>query len=294
MPTAGRDLAVDPIILDAPPVRSGAAPTAVDALTWIGNATVLLRLGGFTILTDPNFLHAGDHVALGGGLRARRRKAPALTVEELPPLDLIVLSHHHGDHIDRVAIDALDKDLPIVTTGHAARKLEREGFRRTLGLRTWQTVAFRRADHELRVTSLPAQHGPSPVAAVLPETMGSLIEVASEGDEPGYRLYQTGDTLAVDALRRIADRFPDIDCALVHLGATRVLGLLLTADAEHGIEILRRTGPRHAVPIHIDDYTIQKMTLEDWHRAVAAAPDLPTQVHDPLRGVAVPLPDAPV
>ena len=83
---------------------------------FVGTATVIIRYGGFTILTDPNFLHAGDHVHLGYGLRSRRLTNPAVEIEDLPPLDLVVLSHLHGDHFDRVAEAKLDKTLPIVTT----------------------------------------------------------------------------------------------------------------------------------------------------------------------------------
>jgi L-ascorbate metabolism protein UlaG (beta-lactamase superfamily) len=267
-----------------------AGETGLTEATWIGNATVLLRLGGFTVLTDPNFLHAGDHVPLGGGLRSRRLKEPALRIDELPPLDLVVLSHHHGDHFDAVAADGLDADVPIVTTPHAARKLRRQGFRRPIALETWEACTFARGEMELRITALPAQHGPAALARVLPETMGSLLEVRGAGGVPGYRLYQSGDTIMIDALHDIARRHPGIDCALLHLGETRVLGVLLTADAAHGLQILRAVKPRHAVPVHIDDYTIQRMTLGGFLRDVERAGDLPSEIHPLPRGEARPLP----
>lgn len=57
----------------------------------------------------------GDHVHLGHGAYARREVEPACQISELPPLDLCVLSHHHGDHFDDVAARELRKDLPIIT-----------------------------------------------------------------------------------------------------------------------------------------------------------------------------------
>src|SRR5947209_17321210 len=81
-------------------------------VTFIGTATVLIRYGGFTILTDPNFLHQGERAYLGGGLSAARLTEPAMSLDELPPIDFVVLSHHHGDHFDHVVARDLDKEVP--------------------------------------------------------------------------------------------------------------------------------------------------------------------------------------
>ena len=79
------------------------------SIFFVGNATVVIRYAGFTILTDPNFLHAGDHVHLGYGLTSVRTTEPAVEMEDLPPLDFVLLSHLHGDHFDRVAERKLNK-----------------------------------------------------------------------------------------------------------------------------------------------------------------------------------------
>ncbi|HVE97003.1 MAG TPA: hypothetical protein VNA67_08465 [Pseudonocardiaceae bacterium] len=89
---------------------------APGSLAFIGTATTVLRLGGFTLLTDPNFLHRGQRAYLGYGLTSKRLTEPALQPEELPLLDAVLLSHLHGDHFDRVAKRGLPKDLPVVTT----------------------------------------------------------------------------------------------------------------------------------------------------------------------------------
>jgi len=61
------------------------------SLFFIGNATVILRYAGFTILTAPNFLHQGEHVHLGYEIRSTRRTNPAMEMEDLPQIDAIVL-----------------------------------------------------------------------------------------------------------------------------------------------------------------------------------------------------------
>ncbi len=103
---------------------------------FVGTATVILRYAGFTILTDPNFLHAGDHVHLGYGLTSERLTDPAINIEDLPPLDLCVLSHYHGDHFDQIVEEKLQKDLPIVTTNSAVGELEARNFTGGIGLDT--------------------------------------------------------------------------------------------------------------------------------------------------------------
>ncbi len=106
------------------------------SIFFVGTATVILRYAGFTILTDPNFLHAGDHVHLGYGLTSERLTNPAINIEDLPPVDLCVLSHYHGDHFDQLVEEKLNKDLPIVTTNSAVAELEARNFRGGIGLDT--------------------------------------------------------------------------------------------------------------------------------------------------------------
>jgi L-ascorbate metabolism protein UlaG (beta-lactamase superfamily) len=257
-------------------------PISDGELRFIGTATVLLRCAGFTILTDPNFLHQGDHAPLGGGLRTKRLTDPAMELEDLPPIDLCVLSHHHGDHFDPIVVERLDKDLPIVTEPRSARKLQRQGFRKVLPLETWQHHTIERDGNRLDVTAMPGKHSPRALAVVVPPVMGSMLELTRDGGER-FRLYISGDTLLYDRIAEIPRRYPDIDLCLIHLGGTKVAGILLTMDGAMGVRFLQLVAPETAVPIHYDDYTVFKSPLNDFQRAVGAA-DLKTEVRYVARG----------
>ncbi|MBI3805312.1 MAG: MBL fold metallo-hydrolase [Nitrospirae bacterium] len=241
------------------------------SLFFIGTATVLLRYAGFTILTDPNFVHAGDHVHLGYGLTAERLTEPAIRIEDLPPIDFCILSHYHGDHFDQVAEEKLRKDLPIVTTREAAGKLRDKGFQAPTALDTWEAVAVEKHGARVKITSMPGRHGPPVVENLLPSVMGSLLEFQPDEGQTALRLYITGDTLLFDDLKEIPKRYPEIDLGVFHLGGTRIMGLLLTMDAEQGVKAIGIIQPREVVPIHYNDYGVFKSPLADFKKAVTAA-----------------------
>jgi L-ascorbate metabolism protein UlaG (beta-lactamase superfamily) len=262
--------------LSNPATTDSNSNLAQGSIFFIGTATVLLRYAGFTILTDPNFLHRGEKVRLGYGLRSTRRTNPAMEIDEIPPLDLVVLSHMHEDHFDRVAEERLDKAVPIITTHHAAAALHNAGFQSPQALDAWESFTLSKGDMRVRVTAMPGVHGPGILSKALPPVIGSMLEFeratdASEGSAPLLRLYITGDTLVHEHLKDIPRRYPDIDLALLHLGGTRVLGLLLTMDAEQGVRALQIVRPRRAIPIHYNDYTVFKSPLRDFAKAVKAA-----------------------
>ncbi|MBE9208885.1 MBL fold metallo-hydrolase [Nostoc sp. LEGE 06077] len=241
------------------------------SIFFIGTATVLLRYAGFTILTDPNFLHRGDHVHLGYGINSTRLTEPALTIEQLPPLDLVVLSHMHEDHFDHIAAEKVDKNLPIITTHHAATKLKQKGFNSPQPLKTWETLTVTKGDANLCITAMPGIHGPGILKALLPPVMGSMLEFQTPNAETKFRLYITGDTLIHQQLYEIPRRYPNIDLALLHLGGTMAFGILLTMDAKQGVQAIQIIAPRTAIPIHFNDYTVFKSALEDFKKAIVQA-----------------------
>jgi L-ascorbate metabolism protein UlaG (beta-lactamase superfamily) len=248
------------------------------SIFFIGTATTIIRNQGFTILTDPNFLHAGEHAHLGYGLTSERLTNPAIEIDQLPPLDFCILSHMHGDHWDQVAEARLRKDLPITTPKQAADILNTQGFHQTYPLEPWESFTANRGDGWVRVTAMPGKHGPGAVDLVLPDVMGSMVEWGLGGAQIGPRLYISGDTLVFDDLREIPQRYPDIDLALLHLGGTRVMGILVTMDDKQGIEAIHMIEPKEIIPIHYNDYEVFKSPLEDFHRAVSEA-GLDSRVH---------------
>jgi L-ascorbate metabolism protein UlaG (beta-lactamase superfamily) len=232
-------------------------------VTFIGNATTVLRLGSFTLLTDPAFGPAGSRVYLGYGAWTKRLRDPALpALEEVQP-DAVLLSHLHGDHFDRSAQARLPATLPIITTPQARRRLVRRHFEAVHALPTWESYEWNRGRERLRVTAVPARHGPGIVDKLLPDVMGSVLELEADGRRL-LTLYITGDTLYQTNLAQIPRHFGEIDAMLIHLGGTRLLGMLLTMDARQGVDLTHLIRPDRVIPIHTDDYRAFKSPLDDF------------------------------
>jgi L-ascorbate metabolism protein UlaG (beta-lactamase superfamily) len=216
-----------------------------------------------------------EKVNLGFGLSTTRLTNPAINIGRLPPLDLVILSHFHGDHFDQLAVRELDKSLPIVTTPHATEELSLRGFTNPQQLDKWESISFVKGDVQLQITATPGRHGPLPVAMFLPQVMGSILDFKIK-EEDGrshhvIRIYITGDTLVFDDIKEIPIRYSDINLALLHLGGTRVMGILVTMDAKEGLEMFNIINPKKAIPIHYNDYDVFKSPLEDFQHEVKEA-----------------------
>lgn len=254
------------------PPMSGSPDFSRGSVKFIGTATVLIEYAGMTILTDPNFLHKGQHVHLGYGLTSKRLTDPAVEFEALPAIDLVLLSHMHEDHFDKLVQKKLPRTTPIVTTAGAARELEKLGFVNLYPLNAWSGLTVTRNGATLRISAMPARHGPPVVSGTLPETMGSMLEFQPAEGKTAYRMYISGDTLVYEDIEKIPKQYPDIDLALLHLGGTRILNMVLvTMDAEQGMKMLEMVAPRHAIPIHYNDYTVFKSPIEDFEKRVRDA-----------------------
>ncbi|KAK1238517.1 hypothetical protein MKX07_006663 [Trichoderma sp. CBMAI-0711] len=284
--------------------RSSSAGKEDASVYFIGNATTVLEWSGFRILTDPNFLHAGDHVHLGPGVTSKRRTNPAVDLDELPPMDCILLSHYHEDHFDQLVEESLNRDFPIITTPHAKGCLtsssKPEPFRAVHALDFFQSILLESpaniqtetATPVIRVTGMPGKHVPpgtlsalNDLLSAVPPTNGWLLELGwadasanAQDDEntpselrTGYRIYISGDTLFVDELREIPKWLngKHVDLMLVHLGGTTIPGasaplVMVTMDAKQGIQLIHLIQPDVTIPIHFDDYDVFLSPLSDF------------------------------
>jgi len=233
------------------------------SVTFVGNATTVLRLGEVTLLTDPNFVPAGTRLHLGYGAFTRRLVGPALEIPDLPTLDAVVLSHLHADHFDGVARVGLPHDLPIVTTPQATRTLRRWEFSAVRGLPTWESHRIERGSEAVTITAVPGRHGPGILDRLLPDVMGSVIDLETAG-ERRLRLYVTGDTLMGPWLADIPRRYGDIDAMIIHLGGTKLAGVLLTMDDRQGTALTALIQPKLTLPVHHEDYSVFTSRLGDF------------------------------
>lgn len=260
-----------------------------EGVTFVGNATTIIRYGGFTLLTDPNFLRRGDRAHLGFGLTSRRLADPAWSIGQLPDIDTVVLSHLHEDHWDRVTDRELDHQLPVITTQPAADTLRTRGFGAADGLRTWEHRELSKGGRTLRITALPGRHAPGALQRVFPVVMGSLLEFGPRGGQPDLRVYISGDTLMYEGVTEISRRYPDIDLGIVHLGGTKPIRLVMvTMNGQQGADWLETVGCPQVVPVHFDDYTVFRSPLSDF-LGEAKRRGLSDRVQTIERGATLPL-----
>jgi L-ascorbate metabolism protein UlaG (beta-lactamase superfamily) len=226
------------------------------------------------ILPDPNFLHRGERAYLGYGLWSKRLTEPALAPAQLPPIDVIVLSHLHGDHWDRRSRNELDRGLPVVTEPQGARRLRgRPGFSAAVGLRTWQQHVLSKdsctlKDHRRSGRALGQLGGQDAAAAGdgLDPGGGGSGQAPDPADLHQWRHHGFG------GLDAIAERHGPVDTAVVHVGGTTLPGgFVVTMIGAEAVECLQRIRPRVAVPVHHDDYGVFKSGLDDMRKAVGSA-----------------------
>jgi N-acyl-phosphatidylethanolamine-hydrolysing phospholipase D len=208
----------------ADPARRGSFPRAEPApdrpragadaltLTWIGHSTFLIQIGGRNVLTDPVWGDRASPVPYAG---PRRVMPPALPLPALPPIDVVLQSHDHYDHLDRDTVRALARGFPeaawVVPLG-LDRWLARQGVRHAHALDWWES----RAVGPLTLGCVPAQHfsGRGPRRN---RTLWCGWTIAAPDGGPAA--YFVGDTGWFPEFGAVAERRGPFDALLIPIGA---------------------------------------------------------------------------
>jgi L-ascorbate metabolism protein UlaG (beta-lactamase superfamily) len=238
--------------------------SATLAAAWVGHSTVLARLGGQWILTDPVFSHRIG-VKVGPWTIGMGRLAPPhFEAEQLPRVDVVLLSHAHFDHLDKPSLRRLlSPDTAVVTAANTARLVPR-GFGNVVEL-GW--------DQELRV-------GPLKFRAIKPQHWGArtawdrhrgynayVIEGTAEGASKPTKLLYAGDTAITDAFREVGGA----DLSVFGIGAYDPW-IHAHATPEQVWSMHEQSGARYLLPVHHSTFRLSDEPLgEPLQRLVAAA-----------------------
>jgi L-ascorbate metabolism protein UlaG (beta-lactamase superfamily) len=257
--------------------RPDLSPWSQDTLaaTWLGHATVLLRVGTTTILTDPVF---SSRVGLGWGfgtLGPARFTRPALTLRELPPIDVVLLSHAHFDHLDRPTLAKLARRSTTVMCASNVRDLVNDlgfgevieldvgksfvrgtGFRPVIRNRDESQTRVENPCHEMRITALPVRHWGARI--VLDEHRGHCAFLI---ESPDARILYGGDSAHHTDWRPIGQQ-GGVDLAILGIGAYDpwIGG---HANPEQAWSMAMDAGARCVLPMHHSTFKLSVEPRDD-------------------------------
>ena len=189
------------------------APSGEVRVTWVGHATFVIQIGGLNVLTDPVF---GKRVSPVKWMGPPRLAPLPMTVDELPPVDVVLLSHDHFDHLDRPTVLALRArfgDGPVWITPRGYRGwFARIGIENVHELDWWDEVEISRVS----VQALPAQHWSRRGLRVNARHWASY---GLRARAPERSLYFGGDSGYFDGYRTIRERSGPFEVHLLPIGA---------------------------------------------------------------------------
>lgn len=200
-----------PLPLEDPRARWGQRAETGLRVTWLGHSTLVIEIDGVRLLTDPVWGKRASPLPFAG---PRRFHPPPVRLDALPPLDAVIVSHDHYDHLDYATIRALGKTgVPIVTSLGVGVHMERWGVppERITELDWWEDVDV----NGVRVTATPAQHFSGRGLKDRNTTLWSSFHM--RGDEHSF--YFGADSGLTSEFSEIAARFGPFDVVALEIGA---------------------------------------------------------------------------
>ncbi len=234
-------------------------------ITHIDTACVLLNINGFKILTDPTLNKKDGFFPqyLDRPLAFSKKYIdPALSIEEIGKVDLVLLSHdHHNDNLDKNGRVFIKTVTTVLSTKDAVKRLKNDN---TIGLDNWEehTIETEKVE-QLKITAIPAQHTN---IKRLDKLMGKVIGFAIEwqGQKNGC-LYISGDTVLFEGIYELKKR-KKVDIAILHLGAGAFpylkKSLRVTMNGQEAIETTKLLNPTIVIPIHYEGWWHFKQSVK--------------------------------
>ena len=245
---------------DVTPLNLPSVPPQLDALadptsaqvTWIGHSTFLLQVDGLNILTDPIFSERASPVSFAG---PKRTTPPAMSVEQLPPIDIVLISHNHYDHLDKPSIKALQSKQPgnppsyYVPLGQKAW-FDKLGVSQVTELDWWAKAKVGNAT----VHAVPVQHWSSRSPFDRNKTLWAGFVI----DSSSLRTLFVGDSGYSNDFKTIAQRLGKVDLALVPIGAYDPRWFMKSAhmNPEEALQAVQDVGAKRAIGMHWGTFSL--------------------------------------
>jgi L-ascorbate metabolism protein UlaG (beta-lactamase superfamily) len=226
------------------------------SIAWIGHATVLINFYGVHILTDPSFAsRVGINIGLGT-LGPKRFIAPALTLRELPRIDLILLSHAHMDHIDLWSLERLGLTTPVVTASQTGDVVTTAGLRDITELGWNERTTVRSANGELEIEAVEVKHWGVRWPSGLERGYNGYI-LRREGKS----LLIAGDTAQTELFSQIRAKGP-FEVAVMPIGAYDPW-IRNHCTPEQAVEMANAAGARYVAPVHHQTFRLSREPMSE-------------------------------